>query len=92
MHETLAKKSGVRLAAAAALLAGCADGTSQVQGALAGGAGASGKSASYLEPLARGVVLKPLLEVGDSVNDKPGTTTPYRMVGIPRRPGRVRQR
>jgi hypothetical protein len=36
----------------------------------------------YLVPVASGVTTKPLLTVGDTVNNKPNGT-PYRMVGIP---------
>jgi hypothetical protein len=36
----------------------------------------------YLVPVAAGVITKPFLTVGDSVNNKPDGVTPYRMVGL----------
>jgi hypothetical protein len=45
--------------------------------------GPSSSASPYLVPVAPGVVTRSILTVGDSVNNKPGSTAPYRMVGIP---------
>jgi hypothetical protein len=37
----------------------------------------------YIVPIAPGVTTTSILSVGDSVNNKPNSTIPYRMVGIP---------
>lgn len=44
--------------------------------------GPSSSQSPYVEPSQPGVVVKSILTVGDSVNDKPDGS-PYRMVGIP---------
>ncbi len=46
-------------------------------------AGPSSSETPYVVPVAKGVVTKSLLTVGDSVNFKADGVTPYRMVGIP---------
>lgn len=46
-------------------------------------AAVGGSSAAYLVPVTPGVVIKPILTAGDSVNLKPDGVTPYRMVGLP---------
>ena len=45
--------------------------------------GPSSSESPYVLPSQPGVVTNSILTVGDSVNDKPDGTTPYRMVGIP---------
>ncbi len=45
--------------------------------------GPSSSASPYLVPVSSGVVTRSILTVGDSVNNKPGGTEPYRMVGIP---------
>jgi hypothetical protein len=47
------------------------------------GTGPSSSQSPYLVRSQPGVTLKSILTTGDSVNNKPGTTAPYRMVGIP---------
>ena len=46
-------------------------------------AGPSSSETPYVVPVAKGVVTKSLITVGDSVNFKADAATPYRMVGIP---------
>ncbi len=45
--------------------------------------GPSSSGTPYVVNVPRTVDVIAVLTVGDSVNDKPGTTTPYRLVGIP---------
>lgn len=45
--------------------------------------GPSSSQSPYMVPVAPGVLTKSIMTVGDSVNNKAGTNTPYRMVGIP---------
>jgi secreted PhoX family phosphatase len=45
--------------------------------------GPSSSESPYLLRAQPGIVTKSILSVGDSVNNKPDGTTPYRMVGIP---------
>ena len=45
--------------------------------------GPSSSEAPYVLPSHNGVVTTSVLTVGDSVNDKPNSDDPYRMVGIP---------
>ncbi len=45
--------------------------------------GPSSSQAPYILPVAPNVTMVSIMTVGDSVNNKPGTTTPYRMAGIP---------
>jgi len=45
--------------------------------------GPSSSQSPYLVPSQPGVVTRSVLTVGDSVNTKPNSTAPYRMVGIP---------
>jgi hypothetical protein len=45
--------------------------------------GPSSSQSPYIVRSLNGVVTKSIMTVGDSVNLKPGTSDPYRMVGIP---------
>ncbi len=45
--------------------------------------GPSTTLAPYVEPMTTNVTFTSVFSVGDSVNNKPGTGTPYRFVGIP---------
>ena len=71
----------VTAAVATALAAGGAAGET-VAAAPGTQAGPSSSQSAYVERAQPGVVTKPVLTVGDSVNLRPDGT-PYRMVGIP---------
>ena len=74
MRKFHALALGVVIAGAAAAVAIAAPG---------GSSGPSSSQSPYLVRSQPGVVLKSILTVGDSVNNKPDGVTPYRMVGIP---------
>lgn len=54
--------------------------------------GPNSSQTPYLVASLRGVVVKSILTVGDSVNPKPDGVTPYRMVGVPDGLGAFRNR